>query len=64
MNERFQIYYINMIQIQLASIVIAPAWKKIASAASGGWENYHLAGERVHISNLPLDNFIKTVNFV
>jgi hypothetical protein len=58
MNERFQIY-INMIQIQLASTVIAPAWEKVSSAASGGWENCHLASEHVHISSLLLNNFMK-----
>jgi hypothetical protein len=52
----------NVIQIHLASTVIAPAWEKKGSAASGGWENYHLAGE--HISNLTLNNFLKTVNFL
>lgn len=53
-----------MIQIQLASTVIEPAWEKMGSAASGGWENYRLAGEHVHISNLPLNNFVKAVNFL
>jgi hypothetical protein len=33
------------------------------SAASGGWENYHMAGEHIHIANLFLNN-IKMIIFL
>jgi hypothetical protein len=35
----------------------------MVSTASGGWENYHLAGKHMHIANLILNNFRNIVNF-
>jgi hypothetical protein len=32
------------------------------SAASGGWENYHVADERVSIRKVYLNNLIKMIN--
>jgi hypothetical protein len=33
------------------------------SAGSGGWENYHIMGEHMHIENLCFNKFIAMVNF-
>jgi hypothetical protein len=33
------------------------------SAACGGWQNYHMMGEYMHIADLFLNNFIKMFCF-
>jgi hypothetical protein len=33
-------------------------------AANGAWENYHLMGEFMYVTNLFLNNFIGIVNFL
>jgi hypothetical protein len=34
------------------------------SAISGGWKNYHMTSEYMHVADLFLNNFIKLVNFL
>jgi hypothetical protein len=49
------------------SFVMALTWgeeKMIGSSASGGWENYPMAGEHISIANLFLNNFLKTEYFL
>jgi hypothetical protein len=36
----------------------------MGSAASGGWENYHVADEHMSITNVLLNNFTKMENFL
>jgi hypothetical protein len=58
MGERFWIHV-------TVTALMVPAWGRTAgSAAGGGWENYHMAGEHMHIANLFLSNIIKMIVYL
>jgi hypothetical protein len=52
-------------QILVASAVMAHAlgWMT-GSSTNGSWENYYMAAEHMHITNLFSNNCIKMVNFL
>jgi hypothetical protein len=51
--------------MHLTPVVMAPAWGSTAGcAASGDWEEYHVADEHKRISDLFLNNLQKMVNFL
>jgi hypothetical protein len=53
MGELFWIYTITRSQIQPLSTVMAHEWgTTMCNATSGGWKNYHVAGEHIRIADL------------
>jgi hypothetical protein len=58
----FEYTYCNMITNSSTLYCNGICVKMIGSAASGGWENYHVPGEHVSITNLYLNNLIKMLS--